>query len=525
MGETTPTSGPGHRSSAADTPSAAPPMDIFELAKNIGTLLGTATVIAYASGYLALRSRALVLGFDPPFKLVDEIYVFAGFRLLLTALILLLIAAPLLWLIARGGSALLERLGDNWQLRAQWLALIGVAVMTFLLTIKLFSLSAVLFDADNKSAFARALLGDGGLRALLLALLIGLLVLCGLWLRARWSAGGRGSLEGALALVVGLQLVLLPVCHGAFYADRKVQRLAGMPEGVQGLVAPLAVVDRTGERATLLGLDAAGERRLVTVKSDDLNGIPVRDKQWLHVFVAALDEQAKGEQMAGGEANVNESEVSGETDEARSGLFGRLLKQLQITLDAVGSLGDSVVEAGQLWEARLGADGTVTERRRVGQLDDLQWPVAAGDGYYALRLGRLLRLDAQGALAAEIDGGASWLKLLGVAGDGRLLGLIRDDGEIKPAVLDDDGRVLFNPAALDETGRQTVRQLLKEERSHSGGRVLAADRSEHGGRGFDVYLRSDSGSVNISDCRNDRCGQASLAADFGRVVYVRETRF
>lgn len=504
-------------------------MDIFELAKNIGTLLGTASVIAYASGYLALRSRALVLGFDPPFKLVDEIYVFAGFRLLLTALILLLVIAPLLWLIARGGGALLDRLGDSWQMRAQWLALIGVAAMTFLLTLKLFSLSAVLFAADDRSAFARALLGDGGLRPLLLALLVGLLVLCGLWLRARWAGGGRGSLEGALALVVGLQLVLLPVCHGAFYADRTVQQLGELPEGVHGLVAPLAVVDRTGESATLLGLNAAGERRLVTLKSDDLNGIAVRDRPRLHEFVAALNQAATGKDMADDEANRNDSQAAeqtgGETSGETGSLFGRLLGQLQITLDAVGSLGDSVVDAGQLWEAQLGADGEVIERRRIGELDDLQWPVASGDGYYALRLGRLLRLDAQGALSAEIDSGASWLKLLGVTEDGRLLGLIRDDGEVKPAVLGSDGQAQFDSAPLDPSGQQTVRQLLKEERSHSGGRVLAVDRSEHGGRGFDVYLRSDSGSVNISDCRNDRCGQASLTGDFGRVIYVRQPRF
>ena len=174
MGETTPTSGPGRRSSAdelsQDMPAAgttagrgtalgAVSTDIFELAKNVGTLLGTSTVVAYAAGYLALRTRALVLGLDPSFKLVDEIYVFAGFRLLLTVLIVLLIAAPLLWLMQRGIGAVLLKLDADWQIRAQWLALIGVTAMT-LYSLKMLSLTGILLGNESfaEPGLAQALL-------------------------------------------------------------------------------------------------------------------------------------------------------------------------------------------------------------------------------------------------------------------------------------------------------------------------------------------------------------------------------
>ena len=66
-------------------------MDIIAHSKNIGTVLGTASVLAYVSGYLALRARAHALGTDPGFKLVDEAYVFAGFRFVFITFMVFLI--------------------------------------------------------------------------------------------------------------------------------------------------------------------------------------------------------------------------------------------------------------------------------------------------------------------------------------------------------------------------------------------------------------------------------------------------
>ena len=81
-------------------------MDIVTPAKNLGALLGTASVLGYISGYLALRARAHALGLDPAFTLVDEAYVFAGFRFLFATLIVLLLAAPVILLVRWGALRL-----------------------------------------------------------------------------------------------------------------------------------------------------------------------------------------------------------------------------------------------------------------------------------------------------------------------------------------------------------------------------------------------------------------------------------
>src|SRR5215470_17390350 len=63
--------------------------DLVENAKNVGIVLTSASAASYASGYLALRSRAHALGTDPGFTLLDQAYVFAGFRFTLSTLVAL----------------------------------------------------------------------------------------------------------------------------------------------------------------------------------------------------------------------------------------------------------------------------------------------------------------------------------------------------------------------------------------------------------------------------------------------------
>ena len=85
-----------------------PPTASFaDTAKSLGTMLATVSGLAYACGYLVRRARAHALGLDPGFTLVDETYVFAGFRFALLTLLALLVAAPLLFAVravARGLS-------------------------------------------------------------------------------------------------------------------------------------------------------------------------------------------------------------------------------------------------------------------------------------------------------------------------------------------------------------------------------------------------------------------------------------
>src|ERR1700758_1238013 len=73
--------------------------DIVESVKNAAIVLTSLAGAAYGCGYLVVRARARALGTDPGFALVDQAYVFAGFRFVLALLFALLITVlPLLLL-------------------------------------------------------------------------------------------------------------------------------------------------------------------------------------------------------------------------------------------------------------------------------------------------------------------------------------------------------------------------------------------------------------------------------------------
>ena len=78
---------------------AGPTSELVDNAKNVGILLTSASAVSYAGGYLALRSRAHALGTDPEFTLLNEAYVFAGFRFALITLVALLVVSPLVILL------------------------------------------------------------------------------------------------------------------------------------------------------------------------------------------------------------------------------------------------------------------------------------------------------------------------------------------------------------------------------------------------------------------------------------------
>jgi hypothetical protein len=97
-----------------------------------------------------------------------------------------------------------------------------------------------------------------------------------LWSRAHvLRMGNLDPLGAALALIFVLLIVLLPVQHGIFHADRTARRLDGAPQGVGGLATPMWLVDRTADRVTLFGRGADGQARLVTLKADLLDGVAV----------------------------------------------------------------------------------------------------------------------------------------------------------------------------------------------------------------------------------------------------------
>ena len=81
---------------------------------------------------------------------------------------------------------------------------------------------------------------------------------------------------------------MLPIYHGMLFADRRVRVLAELPAGVRRLATPVAIVDRTADRATLLGRDGDGRRGLAMVALKDLDGLPVHAVMPLEDFLGQI---------------------------------------------------------------------------------------------------------------------------------------------------------------------------------------------------------------------------------------------
>jgi hypothetical protein len=517
-----------------------------EFVKTIGAALGAASLLAYGCGYLVLRARASALGTDPAFLLVDQVYVFAGVRFLAMTLIIAVLLAPAFIVLRWAAIRLIRALPAVLREPILWIALAAVATTTLGSLVILTADGVLLRDAAPPTvelsgpellqlALDGAVLGGSG--DLRLALSFASVLLAGLsalWLDARMQSGA-GTLGFVLAGVAALQLFMLPVYHGALFADRRVRVLAEMPEAVRGLVTPIAVVDRTAAQATLFGRDGAGRPRLITVALSDLDGVPVEAVIPLEDFVRPTPLGAQtvtnaavagwvlvADAGAAGDGEVAASEVESEFTKS---FYGSLREYFGMVMISLGSLGGGPEKPGTLWVVELEPDGQPSKPRRVGDLDDLAWPVvdAEGRGFVAVQDGRVVRLDRDGAVVAVVAESGGWRKLLGVQADGAVLGLLHRDGAILPARIAADGTVTTGSAA--DGHRQDLARLLQDARAYEGGVELIVERSERGGRGLDVFLRSKGGTVNLSDCGDDYCGQAALSPDRRRAVFIQSPRF
>ena len=247
---------------------------LAESVKNSAIVLTSLSGAAYACGYLAVRARARALGVDPGFALVDQAYVFAGFRFVLVLLISLLVSVPVLLLLRwLGGRALRLGAGGLRTLEAGGAVVAGaLTIWAYLATTRV----AGVLLAPSSDWAAGAALGRNAYGAFLTLATTAAAAALLLWARAHvLRAGTLDPLGAALGLVCMLLVALLPLQHGVFHADRIARRLEAPPPGTSGLAAPIWVVDRASDRVSLLGRSADGRPRIVTLKADQLDGVPV----------------------------------------------------------------------------------------------------------------------------------------------------------------------------------------------------------------------------------------------------------
>ena len=483
--------------------------------------------VSYACGYLALRARAWAFGTDPPFGLVDEIYVFAGFRFFLSIIVALLILLPvLLAVIAAAGWIGARPRG------AGPLAWLGVAILALgaIAQLQVLGIHGLLLNEDAAATpLGQAALSSNGLALSLWLLAVAGTALSILWLSRRRRADALGATIG---LVAALHLLFLPAVQGILFADRYVRILDRAPASVAEFTGPTAIVDRGGGKAVLLGFVAGGHRRLVTVDEKDLNGIGIGGVMPIDQFLGARaatatmmlllqvppDGQPPTPPASSG--RVPAIAQGKPSDRVSTTFWGAVVDQLKHTLKNIGSLGEGGASQGRIFVADLSRPQTPARALSVNS--ELSWPVMSPDGtVYALRNGQLGRLDGAGKLVPVGPQQERWMKLIGVRADGTVLGLVTAPPFGRPAMLADGRLELGPPPATPELRRQHG-VVIQESREYDGGRQVRVARSERGGRGFDVYYSSAGHSrVNVSDCGNDLCGQPSLSPDGSKILFIR----
>jgi len=518
-------------------------LDIENIFKNTATILATITTVIYVSGYLALRARAHALGTDPAFTLLDEGYVFAGFRFIFITLIVLLLLAPailfVIWLL----TWLVSKMTPEFLNITKWIVLILLAILTISF-LKILSVNGLLLhqsvSGNSYSPLQEAVLGDQPFLRLALTLLtVFVTVLSFIWLIKVRLEDDLNHFAWLLSIIVFIQLCILPIYHGALFADHKVRVLASIPTILKDINAPIGIVDRTSSHVAILGRGSNNQYLLATIKLDDLNGIPVKKIINLNEFIkndlaenkytlsGANNDTIQHKDSLESNMSVDINNDKRQQSEIKKGFFSSILNFLNMTFEAFGSLSDDSGEIGQIWLVELNTSGTVIGSKRIGNLNNLSWPVMGPDNstICALQDGKVIKLNKDGQPLDTIKNEYNWVKLFGVTEDFSILGMISDGSETKPAILSKDGKqfLINSPFLEDEKVRISI--LLQGTRSYIGDRKLFVERSERGGRGFDVFLKWREKVINVSDCGDDRCRQPSFSPDFKFVLFIKQPRY
>jgi len=248
---------------------------IVDATTKIGIVLSGLSGIAYACGYLVLRARSHALGTDPGFAFIDQAYVFAGFRFALALLFSLLVMVPVLLALYAVGR-FVAKLAPRQLHAVEVVAAVFVGGATVWAYVATLGISGLLL-APSSDWLGDAALGRNVYGPVIQLMTVGAAAATVLWFNARFMR--RADLDGlgvVLGLIGALLLVLLPMQHGVFNADRYARRLDRVPDGLSGIAPPVWLVDRgASDRVVLYGHTADGQAGLMTLKEEKLDGIAV----------------------------------------------------------------------------------------------------------------------------------------------------------------------------------------------------------------------------------------------------------
>jgi hypothetical protein len=253
---------------------------LLKRAKELSGLLAGAGAMLYVFGYLVVRSQSHALGTDADLALIKETYVFAGARFAITTTIALLVTAPFVAGLYYAAKRIIPALPAAMQWTVQFLAALALGLLVLTQLSLVLQPEGILTCGDPtamQNRFLRAVLVEDSYRGLGLVLLgTGAAALSTAWLWEHSRAARPPRLPRMIvAIVIVLQVLLLPLQVGTYYPDLKAQELAQAPAGLNGVLPPLWIIVRGSDRAVLLIRNQDNRFALVQVKTDALDGIPI----------------------------------------------------------------------------------------------------------------------------------------------------------------------------------------------------------------------------------------------------------
>jgi hypothetical protein len=216
------------------------------------------------------------------------------------------------------------------------------------------------------------------------------------------------------------------------------------------------------------------------------------------------------------------SEAPARPEGTLSDVVWSILNVLGITTAPVGMLGEGGAAKGEIWIAA--SDGS--ERHRLTDRAEYAWPVFTADGkaVLALRGASLVRIEPGSAAPVTLAEDTSLTKLLGARPDGSVVGIVPEGPFGRLATGAPDGSVTLLPVPATREEKRLMAALLGESRAYRDDRKLLVDWADYEDRmrrGFDVYIETAKGRVNLSRCETAACGQPSLSLQGDRVAYIR----
>jgi hypothetical protein len=264
------------------------PERLKELATRWTTFTAFGTFVLYLLGYLALRFHLTALGIGTDLSVLDERYLFTGARFLVYAAS----AIPIAILLAVVPGALLVGALRLWPRLGRWLrarvgtprgaAIAGVVVSVAMIQLvmrRCFDLGDMLLatQVPDTTPWLAALLRDPALMPVFFAAMIAgtALPVVALVVASRAPAdtekagAGPDWVAGLLALLVAIQLLLLPVNFGYLVVDKSLPRVAAIADrpAAPGQQAWLVWEGKDG--MTYLVRHADGARTLLTIPRPD----------------------------------------------------------------------------------------------------------------------------------------------------------------------------------------------------------------------------------------------------------------